>query len=212
MTKNYNTNNEIEKFNNSIIADHFQEWSKKIASSLWDKAKDQDIEEAVEVAILKVMGLHDRYHLSKPLPRMCEGQLYVTIRNQTEWILGHSREFGSRFEEYVELTSADDDSTCKPTKLDEDQLSHHGHDKKDGFQILVASIKKVLRQRRFKEYCIKGFLLSKVFGYSAKEVVRMLPAFVSENNFNKLVCLMKQALVEDAYRPDGCLAEFRPAA
>ena len=205
-----NTCTEAVKHNNAIIFAHYEKWAPRIASSLWKIANMTNAMEATQNAVLKVLGMHDRYKLEKPMPAMSEGELYTAIRNQAKWMLSHEFEKSKKFVSYVEDFDEENENAPMPTQLDESQYNHHDYEKRDSLEMLVVMIRKVLRNKGFKECFINGFLDGRIAGLSSQEVLAKYPRCVSTGNFDKVVCLMKKVLVKAG--KNGELAEFRYAA
>jgi len=150
-------------------------WSDTLESSLWRSGTKDERHEAVLDAFMKVMGVHPRFKLSKPLEPKCESQWYAMLWHQARGRLSNTYKHDDKAEGFSTsdegevgvfgTSDCDIDSVCR----------------KDLRADIRAVIRKTCREQGFSEKTIAGFFASKISCLSGREVVMKMKGATNEN-------------------------------
>ena len=75
----------------------YSTYGSQIVRALWQSGNKQDCEDALQFAMIKIMGLDAKHHLEKPLQPKTEGEWVCFIQLQARAFLGHLHEHEAKW-------------------------------------------------------------------------------------------------------------------
>ena len=144
---------------------YYEKWVERIASALWKMGNPQECLDAAQDAILKVMGVHERFHLESPLVPKSEGQWYKMCYNQARGILSNRH----KHDDLSESCSTSDEEEVWKFGLGESRFDDI--DKKNLKAEICEAISHLCEDKHFEKRLVQAFFMTYLEEKSAKEVV-----------------------------------------
>ena len=180
----------------------YTQWYDQLVKALvwFASAAMSDVEDAVQEAFLKIMGLSPNLKLQKPLEPKTLKQWYGFVWWQARSILSHMSIRAAKFKLLPDPDMFPSRQTNRERRLSFLRWC------------ICQAVAEVCKKRRDAEAKARAFIMYELDEMSADEVVAAVPEVLNPNNFYGLCKKIREALAKEAKKPGSMMAMLRRCA